>query len=105
MYIINSKYVDIDTDEMIYEEKIAITKGDKIKVKIKEIEGYSLIEDYNNDDDTIIDEIIKSLGSDLEKDFDSNDDLTTNEKVNIQSQYEIVMNCDDSDYIIYYKKV
>ena len=104
-YIINLKYVDIDTDEMIYEEKIAITKGDKVKVKIKEIEGYSLIEDYNNDDDTIIDEIIKSLGSDLEKDFDSNDDFTTNEKDNIQSQYEIVMNCDDSDYIIYYKKV
>ncbi len=104
-YLINLKYVDIDTDEIIYEEKIAITKGNKIKVKIKEIEGYSLIEDYNNDDDTIIDEIIKSLGSDLEKDFDSNDDFSTNEKDNIQSQYEIVMNCDDSDYIIYYKKV
>lgn len=104
-YIVNLKYVDIDTDEMIYEEKIAITKGNKIKVKIKEIEGYRLIRDYNNEDDTIIDEIIKSLGSDLEEDFDSNDNLTTNEKENILSQYEIVMNCDDSDYIIYYKKV
>lgn len=101
---INFKYVDIDTDEVIYEEKIAVTKDNKIKVKLKEIEGYSLIKDSNDEDDTIIDEIIKSLGSDLEKNYNSKSNLTTNEKENIKSEYEIVMNCDDSEYIIYYKK-
>ena len=103
--VINLKYVDIDTDKVIYNEKIVINKENKIKVKLKEIEGYKLMEHSNNDDDTIIDEIIKSLGSDLESDYDSKDDDIIEEKSNIKSQYEIVMNCDDSDYIIYYKKV
>ena len=102
---IRLKYVDIDTDKVIYEEKIEITEGNKIKVKIKEIEGYKLIEDSNNKEDSIIDEIIKSLGSDLESNIDSESGLTLDEKANVKSQYEIVMNCDDSDYIIYYKKV
>ncbi len=102
-FVINLKYVDIDTDEVVCEEKIVTTKGNKIKVKIKEIEGYKLIEDNNKD--SIIDEIIKSLGSDLETEIDSEDGLTVSERENIKSRYEIVMNCDDSDYIIYYKKV
>lgn len=64
-----------------------------------------MIGNLDNEDDNIIDEIIKSLGGELEAGYyEINNVLTTNEEKNIKSQYEIVMNCDDSDYIIYYKK-
>ena len=65
---------------------------------------------YNNDDSnesekSIIDEIIDSLGKEVNIDEKFQEDfLTTNEKNNIKAEYEIVMNCDDSEYIIYYKK-
>ena len=65
---------------------------------------------YNNDDSnesekSIIDEIIDSLGKEVNIDEKFQEDfLTTNEKSNIKAEYEIVMNCDDSEYIIYYKK-
>lgn len=108
------KYVDIDTNKILYEEKIAGNKGKKIKIKLKEIEGYRLvnnIEGPDNDskkssdsDSTIIDEIIESLGEDkIESDYNKSA-LTKLEEQSLLSQYEIVMNCDDSDYIIYYKK-
>ena len=59
-----------------------------------------------NNEESIIDEIIKSLGKDVNlKDYYEKEDfLTTNEEKLKKAEYEIVMNCDDSDYIIYYKK-
>lgn len=53
--------------------------------------------DEKNEDD-IIDEIIRSL------DIDMNELKETCKDDDILYEYEIVMNCDDSDYIIYYKK-
>lgn len=67
---------------------------------------------YNEDNnETIIDELINSL--DIERE---NSDKKVNKTANknsvnnikkdedVKVEYEIVMNCDDSDYIIYYKK-
>ncbi len=103
---VNLKYVDIDTNSVIWEETIVTEKGSIMKIKLKEIEGYRLIKDMNskNDDEneSIIDEIINS-DADIEQQ-DLTDLLTTNERNNIMKEYEIVMNCDNSDYIIYYKK-
>ena len=66
---------------------------------------------YNRDDsdkeESIIDEIINSLGKDVNLDDEyeyEKDMLTTDEKNKKKAEYEIVMNCDDSEYIIYYKK-
>ncbi len=101
-FSVEIKYVDIDTDKIIYKEKLTTQKGKKLKFKLKEIEGYSLIKDSNNDEESIIDEIIKSLGNDLENSYDP---LEKVKKDNIKSEYEIVMDCNDSDYIIYYKKM
>lgn len=80
--------------------------------KLKEIEGYTLIDNYEynnnafdeNSQDSIIDEIIKSLDNEEIDKKDLDDSLTDTERKNIISEYEIVMNCDDSDYIVYYKK-
>ena len=62
--------------------------------------------DSENNEENIIDEIIRSLGNNinLEEDYAEEDFLTTDEEKLKKSEYEIVMNCDDSDYIIYYKK-
>ena len=67
---------------------------------------------YNEDNnETILDELINSL--DIERE---NSDKKVNKTANknsvnnikkdedVKVEYEIVMNCDDSDYIIYYKK-
>ena len=64
----------------------------------------------NNNEKSLIDEIIESLGiQNLEeiknnkKELDylkSNSDIIDKPK----EEYEIVMNCDDSNYIIYYRK-
>ena len=106
-FVINLKYVDIETDKVIFEEKLYTIKNKKIKYKLKEIEGYKLIYDFDNEEESVIDEIIKSLGKEAKQNINNSlkdDSLTTDEKKNIKSEYEIVMNCDDSDYIIYYKK-
>ena len=104
---INVKYVDIDTDEVIFDEKLTSSKENKIKYKLKEIEGYKLVYDFDGENESLIDEIIKSLGKESEESLENSNKtnpLTKDERKNIKSQYEIVMNCDDSDYIIYYKK-
>ncbi len=138
---INIKYVDIDNDQILYQEKVTGEKESKVKIKLKEIEGYNLITDsYDDGSDNninIIDELINSMidseedkGDNLknkktvinnsnvnnmnEKNSKSNDNkdisqnnnnILENKKINnVKTEYEIVMNCDDSDYIIYYKK-
>lgn len=107
-FIINVRCVDFDTNKLILEEQLVGSKGSNIKYKIKEIEGYKLIKDVQNPDDeenSIIDEIIHSLDSDDSlNDVNLENSLTENERKNIKEEYEIVMNCDNSDYIIYYKK-
>ena len=58
----------------------------------------------NENQENIIDEIINSLEEERIDENDLKDELSKNERKNIISEYEIVMNCDDSDYIVYYKK-
>ena len=99
----------INLNEVIGYDEIVTDKESRIKTKLKEIEGYRLIKDINNssndESNSIIDEIINSISGeqDLEESNLSNS-LTTNERNNITEEYEIVMNCDNSEYIIYYKK-
>ncbi len=106
--IVSVKYVDFDTNDVLLEDKIVGNEGSNIKYKIKKIEGYKLVKDIQNPDDeeeSIIDEIIQSLSpEDDYKEIDLGDSLTEDERKNIKDEYEIVMNCDNSDYIIYYKK-
>lgn len=101
------KYVDYDTKKNIMTEKIKPNKENLIN--IKNIEGYRIMsKDEFDKDESLIDELIKSL--DINKDFTQellkgeSVILPKNKKDNNKSEYEIVMNCDDSDYIIYYKK-
>ncbi len=106
---VSIKYVDIDTNAVIGYDEIVTDKGSRIKIKLKEIEGYRLIKDINNPSDdensSIIDEIINSISSEEElEESNLSDSLTTNERDNVSEEYEIVMNCDNSEYIIYYKK-
>ena len=61
--------------------------------------------DNSNKKDILIDEIISSIDTDNKFNVNNElDSLTEDEKNMIDEQYEIVMNCDESDYIIYYKK-
>ena len=61
--------------------------------------------DNSNKKDSLIDEIISSIDTDNKFNVNNElDSLTEDEKNMIDEQYEIVMNCDESDYIIYYKK-
>ena len=106
---VSIKYVDIDTNAVIGYDEIVTDKGSSVKIKLKEIEGYTLIKNINNPSDdensSIIDEIINSISSEEElEESNLSNSLTTNEKDNITEEYEIVMNCDNSEYIIYYKK-
>ncbi len=107
-FIINVRCVDFDTNEVILEEQLVGSNEGNIKYKVKEIDGYKLIKDIQNQGDeenSIIDEIIHSLDSNENfNDIDLENSLTENERKNIKEEYEIVMNCDNSDYIIYYKK-
>ena len=61
-----------------------------------------------NEDKNIIDEIIESLGVENLEDIKNIKELDVAKSNSMvdkpKEEYEIVMNCDDSNYIIYYKK-
>ena len=101
------KYMDYDTKKVIRTEKIKVNNNNLIK--IKNIEGYRLMnKDEFDNEESLIDELINSL--DINQEFTQekvkgeNVILPKNKYINKKTEYEIVMNCDDSDYIIYYKK-
>ena len=102
---IRIKYVDFDTNKILFEEtKILKPDEKKIKLKMYYIEGYSKMSneknEYNNhseEEKTIMDELKESIVG-----KDNNDNLIN--KIPSKQEYEILMNCDQSDYIIYYKK-
>lgn len=104
---INIKYVDYKTNDIIKTETIP-AKEKKIKLKIKPIKGYKImsIDDFDKNE-TIIDELIKSLNNEenfVQKKVNNDKIIIPKNNSKIVSEYEIVMNCDNSDYIIYYKK-
>lgn len=105
---IKIRYIDINTNKVLLEDNVMIGEEKQIKYKLKKIEGYKLVSNIDDDKDKdetgIMDEIINSL--DIEDDIkkDKSNGLTLEEKRKVIAQYEIVMNCDESDYIIYYKK-
>ena len=84
---INIRYVDIDTNEILYNDKIEIEEEKSIKIRLKNIEGYNIMKDNRN-----------KMSKEVEKEDNDKD------KEKIESEYEIIMNCDDSDYIVFYKK-
>lgn len=58
---------------------------------------------YDNDDnDNVLNEILSSLN--IEKNEEKNVKINKRKSIDAKVEYEIIMNCDDSDYIVYYKK-
>ena len=69
-----------------------------------ENESYKLEFKNYNDEVSIIDELIDSLDiKNLESETEQNKEFNDNIR-KTKNEYEIIMNCDESDYIIYYKK-
>ena len=109
---ITVRYVDITTNKELYVDKIVINSEDKkFKLKVKNFEGYELMEnnsDNNNDEEkdddqkesqSIIDELIES-----EYGISNISEEKSEDELFIKDEYEILMNCDESNYILYYKK-
>lgn len=81
-------YKDFATNKILLQDTINVRSDQKIiKYKIKRIEGYRPMDE---EDKSIINDIINSLNEQENKKY--------------KEEYEIVMNCDKSDYIVYYKK-
>ena len=104
---ITVKCVDIDTNKILRKDSVVVNSNNKAVYKLRRIEGYQIVKnkDNSNKKDSLIDEIISSIDTDNKFNVNNElDSLTEDEKNMIDEQYEIVMNCDESDYIIYYKK-
>lgn len=112
---IKIRYIDVNTNKLLLKDEIIANDEKQIKYKLKEIEGYNLVNNIEDDSDkryeknikkenNIMEEIINSLDIEAKIKNDNNNGLTEDEKRRTIAQYEIVMNCDESDYIIYYKK-
>ena len=110
---ITVKHVDVENNTILYSECINGYEGDKKIVMSKNFEGYILNEKFENSDDNskeenkeynknIIDELLD--GEELEADVE-NIDETEKKLENIVQQYDIVLDCGNSEYIIYYKKI
>jgi len=81
-------YKDFATNKILLQDRISVRSDQKtIKYKTKRIEGYKPMDE---EEKSIINEIINSLNEQENKKY--------------KEEYEIVMNCDKSDYIVYYKK-
>lgn len=125
------KHVDIDTNKVLYSEMLNGYKGDKVKVESREFEGYILNDNYseyerkikeqeeiknnrikNNkleeskikssdepkEENSIINEILEEQNlEDTEE-----DDIKIKDTIR---QYDIVIDCGKTEYIIYYKKI
>lgn len=88
---INIYYKDFNTNNIILRDSIIVDENvHKIRYKLKKVEGYRPMDE---EDKSIINEIINELSGGEE-----------NKDKNVKSEYEIIMNCDNSDYIIYFKK-
>lgn len=127
---ITIKHVDIDTKKVLDSETIKGYEGDKIETKSKEFEGYILKDNYSEyenelkkqkekkdkeknisktstieasdkpekEENSIIDEILE----------EENLENTEAEEIKIENtirQYDIIMDCGKTEYIIYYKKI
>ena len=80
-----------NTNNIILRDSIIVDENvHKIRYKLKKVEGYRPMDE---EDKSIINEIINELSGGEE-----------NKNKNVKSEYEIIMNCDNSDYIIYFKK-
>ena len=110
---IRIKYVDFDTNKILFEEtKILKPDEKKIKLKMYYIEGYSKMSneknEYNNhseEEKTIMDELKESIvGKENAENETHQDENNLIDNIPSKQEYEILMNCDQSDYIIYYKK-
>ena len=110
---IKIKYVDFDTNKILFEEtKILKPDEKKIKLKMYYIEGYSKMSneknEYNNhseEEKTIMDELRESIvGKENAENVTHQDENNLIDNIPSKQEYEILMNCDQSDYIIYYKK-
>ena len=105
--IINIKCIDYDTKELIKTDTVK-TSEEIINYKIKPIEGYRIMNADNFEDKSLIDELIQSLSTDKNfiKRIEEDKKVIIPKDVNENTicEYEILLDNDDSDYIIYYKK-
>lgn len=92
------KHVDIDTKQILKEELIEGYEGDKIKVNSEVFEGYVLNDEYKKKKN-IIDEILE------EEEFEEIEIVEYEKIDNVFQQYDIVISTNNTDYIIYYKKI
>ena len=101
------KYVDYSNKKVLKTDEI-ICNESKQKIKLKRIEGYTCMDENDfKKDESLIDELINSLDDDkilYKKSKEGNIIIPKDKNLTVKSEYEIVMNCDNSDYIIYYKK-
>ena len=90
-----------------------ISEGTKDVVYYYKRKGIEKMDDKYNNEETIIDELINSLDEELiedegkkEKEKADNEANSNSKRIipGVKAEYEIVMNCDNSDYFIYYKK-
>ena len=100
------KHIDIDTNEILYEETINGYEGDKIIIKSENFEGYILNENFEKSDDNktketknIIDELLED--EEIEEVEEQDEPISI---LNTIQQYDIVLGSSDTEYIIYYKR-
>lgn len=129
------KHVDIDTNKVIFSEIIKGYEGEKIKTKSKKFEGYILKDNYSEYENKLKKQKEKIKDKNIESKNNKNisksaeievcdepknansiiDEILeeeeleiTEESIKIQNtirQYDIVMDCGKTEYIIYYKKI
>ncbi|MBR3325362.1 MAG: MucBP domain-containing protein [Clostridia bacterium] len=104
---IKIKYIDYDTKNIIKIDMIK-TNEEKVKYKINNIEGYKIMNKDEFEDKSLIDELIENLNGDENfirmNEKNERTIIPKKDSKKIISEYEIVLNNDNSDYIIYYKK-
>lgn len=104
------KHVDIATNEELEKELFEGYVGDKIIVKSKEFEGYTVYNKSDDDEKNIIDEILADEEYETTEDNSKNkskDKLKNNSNKRITEsfqQYDIILDNNQTEYIIYYKK-
>lgn len=100
------KYIDYETNKTLHTD-IITSSDEKTNYKIKKIKGYKIMGKDDFEDKNPIDELIDTLSNDEEfihSISDKEKAIIPKKGDDTVSEYEIVLNYDESDYIIYYKK-
>lgn len=100
---VSVKHIDIDTNKELEEEILEGYVGDKIIVKSKNFEGYTVYSKSKESDDKSEKNIIDEILADEEYETIENEKSEEKTKDSFQ-QYDIILDTSQKEYIIYYKK-